>query len=31
MRCKICGGAFKCPANRYLAVRAPREKEVLEL
>jgi len=30
-KCEICGGAFKCPAGRFLAVRAPREGEVLEL
>ena len=31
MKCKICGGGFKCPANDYLAVRAPLPGEVLEL
>jgi len=31
MKCKICGGAFTCPAGDYLAVRAPLPGEVLEL
>jgi len=31
MKCQVCGGAFKCPAGDYLAVRAPREGEILEL
>jgi len=30
-KCKVCGGSFTCPANDYLAVRPPREGEVLEL
>jgi hypothetical protein len=30
-KCAVCGGAFKCPAGRFLAVRAPQEGEVLEL
>ena len=30
-KCEICGGAFKCPAGRFLAVRAPLPGEVLEL
>jgi hypothetical protein len=30
-KCQLCGGAFKCPAGDYLAVRAPREGEILEL
>jgi hypothetical protein len=27
-KCQICGGAFKCPAGDYLAIRPPREDEV---
>jgi len=31
-RCPVCGGAFECPANDYLAVRPPRKDvEVIEL
>jgi hypothetical protein len=30
-KCKVCGGSFTCPANDYLAVRPPREGEVLQL
>ncbi len=31
MKCQVCGGAFKCPANDYLSVRAPRDGEILVL
>jgi hypothetical protein len=30
-KCGICGGAFTCPKDDYLSVRAPREDEVLVL